>query len=362
MKIIDKFIAKMVEASSSDLHLASGNQPMIRIHGDLELMDHPSLPAAQVRELVMEILGKREQEVLFEQTNVDFVYELPDPIGPFSRFRANVFFQKNGLNIVLRGIPTEIPTLASLNLPATLVQLTKHHHGLVLVTGPSGCGKTATLAALINLINEEKSMHIITVEDPIEYLHPNKRSLIIQRQVGVHVDSFQTALKAALREDPDVIMVGEMRDLETIQLAITASETGHLVFGTLHTNDAISTIDRIIDAFPPEQQSQIRTMIAESLRGIVSQQLIPAKDGKGRIVAYELLHFVPSVSKLIRDSKIFQITSVIQMGRSKGMQLLDTSLGELAKKGLITKKQALERAVDPKTMEETLGKDTPETP
>lgn len=355
MATIDEFVEKMTAMGGSDLHLPSTNPPMVRIHGELEVMpDEPPLSPAQVRTMTMEILGKREQEMLFEHTDVDFVYEPEEEHATLSRFRANVFFQRNGLNIVLRGIPRQIPTLASLNLPQSMGLFTHYHQGLVLVTGPSGCGKTATLAALIDLVNEEKALHIITVEDPIEYVHHNKRSLIVQRQVGLHVESFQTALRAALREDPDVIMVGEMRDLETIQLAITASETGHLVFGTLHTNGTIQTIDRIIDAFPPEQQTQIRTMVAESLRGIVSQQLIPRKDGTGRVVAYELLQFSPSVSNLIRDGKNFQIVSVIQMGRNKGMQLMDTSLLDLAQQGLISRIQAIERAIDFKTMEENL--------
>jgi twitching motility protein PilT len=328
---------------------------MVRIHGELEFMpDEQPLSASQVRTMAMEVLGRREQELLFEHTDVDFVYEPAEEHESLRRFRANVFFQKNGLNIVLRGIPRRIPTLASLDLPRSMEAFTRHHQGLVLVTGPAGCGKTATLAALIDIINEEKAVHIITVEDPVEYVHQNKKALIIQRQVGQHVDSFQTALKAALREDPDVIMVGEMRDLETMQLAITASETGHLVFGTLHTNGAIQTIDRIIDVFPPEQQTQIRTMVAESLRGIVSQQLIPRKDGSGRVVAFELLQFSPSVSNLIREGKNFQIVSAMQMGKSKGMQIMDASLLELAQRGTISRAHAIERAVDPRTMEESL--------
>ncbi|MFH0802215.1 MAG: PilT/PilU family type 4a pilus ATPase [bacterium] len=355
MAIRDEFIEKMTAMGGSDLHLPSANPPMVRIHGELEIMpDEPPLSPTQVRTMTMEILEKRDQEILFEHTDVDFVYEPKEEHATLSRFRANVFFQKNGLNIVLRGIPRQIPTLSSLDLPRSMETFTHHHHGLVLVTGPAGCGKTATLAALIDIINEQKSLHIITVEDPIEYVHQNKRALIIQRQVGLHVDSFQTALRAALREDPDVIMVGEMRDLETMQLAITASETGHLVFGTLHTNGSIQTIDRIIDIFPPEQQMQIRTMVAESLRGIVSQQLIPKKDGSGRVVAYELLQLSPSVANQIREGKNFQIISAMQMGKNRGMQLMDTSILDLAQRGTISRAHAIERAIDPRTMEENL--------
>jgi len=356
-KKVDTYLQEMIRLGGSDLHLPSGCQPMVRIHGQLQRTDLPPLEPDDVRTMALEILSEAEQEMLFADTNVDFVYEIDDPDAEMNRFRTNVFFQKNGTNIVFRGIPRKIPTLESLGLPATLERLTQHHQGMVLVTGPSGCGKSATLAALINLINTKKSLHIITVEEPIEYVHPNKRSLIIQRQVRKHVDKFSTALKAALREDPDVIMVGEMRDLETIQLAITAAETGHLVFATLHTNGAIQTVNRIIDAFPQEQQSQIRTMFSESLRGIVSQQLIPKIDGTGRVVAYEVLHTTPSVANLIRDNKIYQIFSIMQMSKAKGMFLMDDSLMQLVRDWKIKPADALERAIDLKTMQEQFVKE-----
>lgn len=354
---VDAYLYEMIRLNGSDLHLPSGSPPMIRIYGELQRTENPDMEAEEVRQMALEILSQEDQEILFENTNVDFVYELDDPEAEMNRFRTNIFFQKNGLNIVFRGINREVPTLESLQLPSTLARLTRHHQGLVLVTGPSGCGKTATLAALVDLVNESKSLHIITVEEPIEYLHQNKRSLIIQRQVRKHVDKFATALKAALREDPDVIMVGEMRDLETISMAITAAETGHLVFGTLHTNGAIQTVNRIIDAFPQDQQSQIRTMLSESLRGVVSQNLIPKIDGTGRVVACEVLHTTPSISNLIRDNKIYQIFSMMQMGRARGMILMDDSLLDLVRKGLITAKDAIERAVDVKTMQEVLKKE-----
>ncbi|MFP4497337.1 MAG: type IV pilus twitching motility protein PilT, partial [Vulcanimicrobiota bacterium] len=309
-KKVDKYLVELMNASGSDLHLPSASPPMIRVHGSLERTNNPPFTSEQVREMALEILSQEEQEILFEETNVDFVYEMDDPSAKMTRFRTNIFFQKNGLNIVFRGIPQKIPTLRDLGLPETLVKMIKHHQGMILVTGPSGCGKTATLAALINLINERYSHHIITVEEPIEYVHESKCSLIVQREVKKDVDRFSTALKASLREDPDIIMVGEMRDLETIQMAITAAETGHLVFATLHTNGAISTINRIIDAFPLDQQSQIRTMFSESLKGVVSQQLIPRLDGKGRIVACEVLHTNSSISNLIRDNKTLQIFSM----------------------------------------------------
>lgn len=350
---VDEYLLKMISLNGSDVHIPSGCQPMVRIHGELKRMtDYPELDPDKVREMALEILSQEEQEILFEETNVDFVYQMDNTDAEMNRFRTNIFFQKNGTNIVFRGIPRKIPTLPQLGLPSSLQKLTSYHQGMVLVTGPAGCGKSATLAALINIINEKEATHIITVEEPIEYVHDNKQALIVQRQVRRDVDKFSTALKAALREDPDIIMVGEMRDLETISLAITAAETGHLMFATLHTNGAIQTINRIIDAFPQEQQSQIRTMVSESLRGVVSQQLIPRLDGKGRAVAYEILYATPSVSNLIRDNKTLQIFSTMQTGRSKGMFLMDDSLRDLVVKGIIDVQESINRAVDPKTMTE----------
>ncbi|MGV8121013.1 MAG: type IV pilus twitching motility protein PilT [Candidatus Xenobiia bacterium LiM19] len=344
MNKVDRFLEGMLKIKGSDLHLASGNHPMIRIYGQLECTDYPAFTSDEVREMALEILNPDDKELLFKNTSVDFIYVSE---ATKNRFRANAFFQKNGMNIVFRWIPDKIPTLAELGFSKALKRLTHFHQGLVLATGPSGCGKTSTLAALINIINEEKSLHIITVEDPIEYIHENKNSLVIQRQLGLHVQSYEVALKAALREDPDVIMIGEMRDLETIQLGITAAETGHLVFGTLNTNNAIQTVDRIIDAFPSDQQAQIRTMFSESLRGIVSQQLIPRADGAGRVMAYELLVSSSSVANLIRDGKNYQLANVMQMGQKLGMQMMDVSLKTLMSAGLITREEVMERALDP---------------
>ncbi len=353
---IDQYIREMIRLGGSDLHIPSGYCPMIRIFGQLQKTQYPEMNPEEVRRMALEMSSQEDQEILFEEANVDFVYQTDDPDAPMNRFRTNIFFQKNGINIVLRGIPRKIPTFGDLGLPESLEKLTAHHQGMVLVTGPSGCGKTATLAALINVINEKKPMHIITVEEPIEYVHKNKKSLVIQRQVRRDVDRFATALKASLREDPDVIMVGEMRDLETISMAITAAETGHLVFATLHTNGAIQTVNRIIDAFPQEQQSQIRTMFSESLRGIISQQLIPRIDGRGRAVAFEVLHSSPSIANMIRDNKIYQLGSAMQMGKAKGMFIMDDSLMNLVKQGLISADDAIERAVDAKTMQENLAR------
>jgi len=344
MRSVDKFLNALIDSGGSDLHLSSGHSPMIRIDGLLEQTDHPPLSSDEVREMAFEALIPEHKELLFKNTSVDFIY-LSE--GRQERFRSNAFFQKNGLNMVFRWIRQTIPSLTSLGFSNAVIKLTHFHQGLVLATGPTGCGKTTTLASLIDIINQERSLHIITIEDPIEFIHANKNSLVIQRQVGGDVASFEVALKAALREDPDVIMIGEMRDLETIQMAITAAETGHLVFGTLNTNNAIQTVDRIIDAFPSDQQSQIRTMISESLRGIISQQLIPRADGKGRVSEYELLVSNPSVANLIRDGKNYQLTSVMQMGHKLGMQLMDVSLKGLVTAGLITRDEAMERAIDP---------------
>jgi twitching motility protein PilT len=344
MRAVETYLESLIRQGGSDLHLASGFTPMIRIYGQLETSEYPPLSPDVVREMAFDILSAEEKEKLFKNTSVDFIY-----VSEFEghRFRANAFFQKSGLNLVFRWIPSKVPTIQSLGFPPHLKNLTHFHQGLVLITGPSGCGKTTTLACLIDSLNEERSLHIITIEDPVEYIHESKNSLIIQRQLGTHVVSFEVALKACLREDPDVIVVGEMRDLETIQLAITAAETGHLVFATLNTNNAIQTVDRIIDSFPQDQQAQIRTMFSESLKGIVSQQLVPRSDGQGRVVAYELLFSNPSVANLIRDGKNFQLTSVMQMGRKLGMQLMDTSLKDLVNAGLISMQEAQERANDP---------------
>ncbi len=350
MKAVDTFLLEMIRAGGSDLHLPSGSPPMVRIHGELKPLDMPRLESEQVRQTAMEILSAPLIDHLLEEATVDFVYEMEDGPPAMRRFRANAFYQKHGLNLVFRGISARIPTLDDLGLPEVLQQLTHHHHGLALVVGPSGCGKSSTLAALVQHINETRACHVITLEDPIEYVFDNDWALVVQRQVGNHVESFATALRAALREDPDVIVVGEMRDLETISLAITAAETGHLVLGTLHTRSSVQTVQRIIDSFPSGQQSQIRTMLSESLRGVVCQQLVPRLDGTGRVVAYELLLVNASVGNLIREGKDYQMVNAIQMGRARGMRSMDESLLDLARGGLISTEAALDRAGDPKTL------------
>ncbi len=334
----------MIESGGSDLHIASGSPPLYRLHGKLENTGLTTLTDTKVKEIIKQILTPDEIRTLMTESSIDFLYE-SKIIG--HRFRSNAFFQKNGLSIVFRWIPAKVPSLTQLGFAEDIKKITRFHQGIVLITGSSGCGKTTTMASLIDLLNSERSLHIITIEDPIEYIHTNKNSLVIQRQLGTNVDSFSTALKAALREDPDVIVIGELRDLETISLAITAAETGHLVFATINTNSAIQTIDRIIDAYPPDQQSQIKVMFSESLRAIISQQLILNANEDGRVCAYELLFANSSVANSIRDSKQYQLTTVMQTGKKQGMQLMDTSLAKLLQAGKITMDEAMERAIDP---------------
>lgn len=348
MPRIDEYLQELLEQDGSDLHLIAGHKPTMRIYGDLIPMENlPDLSGEEIERMGFEIFSVDIREKLPEEKNMDFAYEMAVPGGENRRFRGNTYYQKQGLNIIMRAIPIGMPTLESLGLPTNLKKLTQFHQGLILATGPSGCGKTSTLAALVELINISKPVHIITIEDPIEYIFQSKKALINQRQVGLHVESFQMALKGALREDPDVIFIGELRDLETIQLAITAAETGHLVMGTMHTNSAPRTIDRVIDSFPVEQQAQVRTMLSESLKGIISQKLIKKKSGKGRIPAVEILIGTISVANIIRDGKTFQLLSVMQTGKKEGMILMDSSIMQLYKKGLISFEDAAFHAQDP---------------
>ena len=346
MSYLYECLRSMKDCGASDLYLVAGDAPILRVNGLLQrLTEEYILPHEFVEGVAQEIFSDRQLEDLKRQKNLDFALELghQEEGGPW-RLRGNVYYQKNGLNIVLRLIPAQIPTLESLGLPDTLRKLVKHHQGLVLCTGQAGCGKTSTIAALLDLVNESRPAHIITVEDPIEYVFTNKLALINQRQVGRDVESFALALKGALREDPDVIFVGELRDLETISLAITAAETGHLVFGTLHTNSAAKAIDRLIDAFPIDQQAQVRTMISESLRGVVAQQLIPRKDGQGRALACEPLINNTGIANLIRDGKTYQITVAMQTGKKDGMCVMDNSILELYQQGIISHEEAESRS------------------
>lgn len=336
MAAIDELFKVMVEQGASDLHLTSGAPPYLRLHGNMVPMNYKDLSNQDIQALVFEILTEKQKKSFVEKWELDLAYSIPG-VG---RFRCNVFMQRKGLASVFRVIPEKIRTPQELNLPSALLDLIDCEKGLVLVTGPTGSGKSTTLASLIHHINMTRDSHIITIEDPIEFVHNNIKSVVNQREVGTHTKSFGNALKSALREDPDIMLVGELRDLETISLALTAAETGHLVFGTLHTNSAAKTIDRIIDVFPEGQQQQIRTMLAESLRGVIAQTLFAKRDGQGRVAAYEIMKGTKAISNLIRENKIHQIASQIQTGQKHGMVLFEKSVEELVKKGIINKADA----------------------
>jgi len=324
------------EKGGSDLHLSAGSKPMMRLHGDLTPIDGEPLSRDGVHKMIYEILNDEQRRTFEEVRDLDFAIEL----GEIARFRVNVFSQRNGEGAVFRVIPTQIRTFQELNFPEVVQTLALRENGLVLVTGPTGSGKSTTLAAMIDLINATTKKHIITLEDPIEFVHKSKTSLVNQREIGPHSKSFAAALRAALREDPDVILVGEMRDLETISLALTAAETGHLVFGTLHTKSAPKTIDRIIDAFPPAQQQQIRVQLAEALQGVVSQLLMPTKDKKGRVAALEIMVATVAIRNLVRESKTHQMPSAIQTGTQLGMQSLEQALKTLVMQGRVDRSHA----------------------
>ncbi|MFC1542241.1 type IV pilus twitching motility protein PilT, partial [Candidatus Latescibacterota bacterium] len=324
MAQIDKLFKILKDRKGSDLHISVGAPPIIRISGDLTPLSSNILPQAETKKLLYEIMSPFQQEQFEKNMEMDFAYSLPG-IG---RFRANIFLQKRGIAAVFRIIPETILSVEQLNSPPQILNFANLHKGLVLCTGPTGSGKSTTLAALIDYINQNRAEHLITVEDPIEFVHPNKKCLVNQRELGKDTLSFAAALKSALRQDPDVILVGEMRDLETIQLAMTAAETGHLVFGTLHTSSAEKTIDRIIDVFPSGQQGQVRSMLSESLKGVMAQTLLK-KIGGGRIAAIEILIGNPAIGNLIREEKTFQINSVLQTSKSEGMQTIDMALLDL---------------------------------
>ncbi len=336
---------------ASDIHLATDTVPQIRLHGKLGPLPLPPSSPEQMEAWLTPILSEDRAGILADRRQIDFCHKDPE----LGRFRTNVFFQRKGLSSVMRLVPFDIPNLTDIGLPESLWEITTYSQGLILVTGPAGCGKTTTLAALVDRINETQCGHIITVEDPIEYVHPNKESLVNQREVPAHSRSFAKALRQSLREDPDVILVGEMRDLETISLAITASETGHLVLATLHTTTASSTVDRIINAFPPDQQGQIRMMVADSLKAILSQSLLPRRDGAGRVAAFEILRNTPNVAGLIRDAKTFQIPTAIQTGSASGMMLMDGALLKLVHDGTIEPRVAYDRAMRKEAFEPLLA-------
>jgi len=342
MPQIDQFLRLLLQRDGSDLHLSCGSAPVLRVHGELERVKFRELTAADMKTLVREILDGEQWAQYEHRRDLDFAYEIKGT----ARFRGNAFDQHRGPGAVFRVIPSEIPTADDLNLPQAVRGFTLLNKGLVVVTGPTGSGKSTTLAAMIDLINRTRREHIITVEDPIEFVHQNREALLNQREVGRHTDSFASALKAALREDPDVILIGEMRDRETVSLALTAAETGHLVFGTLHTNSAHKTVDRILDTFPADQQDQVRAMLSESLKGVVAQQLLRRKGGKGRVAAQEILVGTPAVGNLIREGKTYQIPSVIQTGKRDGMIQMDQSIMAHLMAGAIDGDEAYRRAHD----------------
>ncbi len=332
MAAIDVLFKIMVEQGASDLHLTSGAPPYLRLHGNMVPLNYKELTSQDVQGLLFEILSEKQKKQFVEKWELDCAYTLTGT----GRFRCNIFMQRKGLGAVFRIIPEKIKSAQELNLPPSILDLIDCDRGLILVTGPTGSGKSTTLASLIHQINLTKECHILTIEDPVEFVHQNAKSLINQREVGSHTKSFANALKAALREDPDIMLVGELRDLETISLALTAAETGHVVFGTLHTNSAAKTIDRIIDVFPAGQQAQIRTMLAESLRGVVAQTLFSRADGQGRVAAYEILKNTKAVANLIREGKIHQIPSIMQTSTSSGMVLFEKYIEDLVKKGKVS--------------------------
>ena len=341
---VDALLEEVVTRGASDLHLTSGVQPAIRRRGHIELLhEYPELNPDLIRQLIYRITTTEQQKHLELGRQLDFAYG----IRGVARFRVNSYYQRGSLAAAFRTIPTEIKSLEELGLPASLHDLAKNPRGLVLVTGPTGSGKSTTLASIIDEINTTRTDHIITIEDPIEFLHDHKRCIVNQREIGEDATGFADALRGALRQDPDVILLGEMRDLETISTALTAAETGHLVFGTLHTQSAPSTIDRIIDVFSAEQQGQVRMQLANTLQGIVTQTLIPTADGKGRVAALEILFLDDAIRNLIRQGKIEQVYSYMQTGGRRGMQTMEQSLTELVQKHLITVSEAVGRSSRP---------------
>ena len=338
---VDNYLYIGQQSCASDVHLSVNSRPVWRRNGELEpiWLQAPTLTAADTERLAMGFLNDAQKRHLAERGDADFAYSTH-----FGRFRTSVVRHRLGYDMTFRIISTELRSMADIGLPESLKLLTQYHNGLVLVTGSVGCGKSTTLAALVDEINQHRHDHIITLEDPIEYVVPSKGCHVTQREVHTHTNSFAAALRGSLREDPDVIMVGEMRDLETIQLAITAAETGHLVLGTLHTGNAARTLDRVLDVFPTDQREQIRVMVSESLRGIISQQLVPRQDGKGRALALEILVNTPAVAATIRDGKTFMLPGIMQTGRKLGMQLMDDSLMALYDKGIISQDEAYARA------------------
>ena len=339
---ISELLAFAVKNKASDLHLSAGLPPMIRVHGDVRRINLPPMEHSDVHDMVYDIMNDLQRKVYEETMECDFSFEIPN----LARFRVNAFVQNRGSGAVFRTIPSKVLSLEDLNCPKVFTDIAQNPRGIVLVTGPTGSGKSTTLAAMINHVNENDYGHILTVEDPIEFVHESKKCLINQREVGPHTMSFNNALKSALREDPDVILVGEMRDLETIRLALTAAETGHLVFGTLHTSSAAKTIDRIVDVFPAAEKEMVRSMLSESLRSVISQTLLKTKDGTGRVAAHEIMIGTPAIRNLIRENKVAQMYSAIQTGQNVGMQTLDQCLTELVRRNIVAVGEARTKAMN----------------
>ena len=348
---LNDYLFDAIRMGASDLHITTGLPPMVRLSGKVQALDYEPFTPNVTREMVYDILSSDQRQRLENEWELDFSYTLPRT----ARFRVNVYFQKGAIGAAFRTIPHEIKTLSELGLPKAVEDMTERPRGLVLVTGPTGSGKSTTLASMIDRINETRSEHIMSVEDPIEFLHAHKKCIVNQREVNQDTKSFAQALKHVLRQDPDVILVGEMRDLETISLAVTAAETGHLVFGTLHTQDAPQTVDRIIDVFPSHQQSQIRTQLANALQGVITQTLVPRRGGEGRVAACEVLIPTPGVRNLIREGKNHQIYSAMQTGGKFGMQTMDAALVDLLRRNLISREEAEKRASNPEELRRLAG-------
>jgi len=339
---ITELLAFSVKNKASDLHLSSGLPPMIRVHGDVRRINLPAMEHKDVHGMVYDIMNDGQRKIYEETLECDFSFEIPN----LARFRVNAFNQHRGAGAVFRTIPSKVLTLEELNCPKIFKEISEYPRGIVLCTGPTGSGKSTTLAAMVNHVNENDYGHILTVEDPIEFVHESKKCLINQREVGPHTLSFANALRSALREDPDVILVGEMRDLETIRLALTAAETGHLVFGTLHTSSAAKTVDRIVDVFPAAEKEMVRSMLSESLRAVISQTLLKTKDGTGRVAAHEIMIGTPAIRNLIRENKVAQMYSAIQTGQNFGMQTLDQNLVDLVRRNVVSTAEARLKAAN----------------
>jgi twitching motility protein PilT len=345
-------LTKMVEARASDVHLTAGSPPVLRVRGRIMAMDdYAELTPQQTRDVVYSILNDDQRKRFENQKSLDFAYAIPG----VARFRVNCYFQRGAVSLAMRHTPDQIPDLEDLGLPSVLREFTKKPRGFVLVTGPTGSGKSTSLASMVKIINQEREEHILTIEDPIEFLHGHGKCIVNQREIGSDAPDFSSALRAALRQDPDVILVGEMRDLETISTALTAAETGHLVFATLHTQSAAQTVDRVIDVFPPHQQGQVRMQLSVALEGIVTQQLLPTADGSGRACACEVLVPTPAVRNLIREGKTHQIYSTIQTSGATGMQTMDAHLAQLVRSGKINRALAEQRASIPEELVRLMG-------